>query len=235
MVKVKSMMTKAKRIMKRTTNNIAVCYILFVLTLSGCGKHHNPQPCDEIIPVRDGRPTILVIGDSISIGYTPYLVTALPHYQVIHNPCNAQSSEYTVEHINEWLRQRHDYASIVYNNGLWDIATFINTPYYAYQENERYISQRIQAKTNSPLFLTTTAVPSGTPYRSDGKVVAFNDLIAPIIQSMGVPVLDLYNLSIRRPISSEHAGPGDVHYNAQGSKNLANAVLHALNHFYGIK
>ena len=63
----------------------------------------------------DGRPAILVIGDSISIGWSQAIIdnNMLPDYQILHNPCNGESSTFTRMNVKKWLSARPNYYAIV--------------------------------------------------------------------------------------------------------------------------
>ena len=63
-------------------------------------------------------PRVLIIGDSISLGYTPVVVSILKgQAEVIHNPGNAQHTGTGVERIDKWL-QPGDWDLIHFNWGL---------------------------------------------------------------------------------------------------------------------
>lgn len=210
--------------------------VLMACALAACSKSSSDDVCTEVIPPSDGRPTILVIGDSISIGWYDALESsgALANYQVVHNPCNAEYSAYTLVRIDSWLAQRPQYYAIVWNNGLWDIADWIGATGAEYASNETAIANKIKAKTTRPLFLLTTGVPVGTPYRTDAHVAAFNGVIEPVMVSLSVPTLDLYTASHSAPIVNEHSAAGDPHYTLQGYLDIAALVLGELNTLYGI-
>jgi len=220
----------------------ALLILALGIALSACAhKKSADDVCNETIPASDGRPTILVIGDSISIGWMNQVIAndSLPNYQVVHNPCNAKFSTYTLENIDGWLSARPQFYAIVWNNGLWDIASWVNTSGSDYQLNEAEIAHKIMAKTSRPLFLLTTGVPVNTPYRNDANVAAYNALAVQVINTeLGLPVLDLYTASHSAPIVNEHVDPvqqDDVHYTTQGYNDIAALVLNELNALYGIQ
>lgn len=219
------------------SNLIKSMAYLGLVAIAACSK--SVDQCLEVIPPSDGRPSILVIGDSISIGWLGALKNsgALSKYQVVHNPCNARFSAYTMARVQSWLEARPQWYAVIYNNGLWDVADFVGETYSGYQSNETVITNRINGATSRPLFLLTTGVPINTPYRLDAHVAQFNALIQPAIESLGVPVLDLYGPSHSAPIVNEHSGDGivgDVHYTAQGYTDISNLVLNKLAIQYGI-
>lgn len=208
--------------------------ILLFLILSACAKPDAAPTCTgkEVMAAATGQPSVLVIGDSISIGYTPTLKASLTNYDVVHNPCNAMTSTWTLQHVDKWLDSRTSFEAITWNNGLWDVADWISTPSAEYVSNLHHIAQKIKAKTAHPLFLTSTQVLPGTPNRVDANGVAFNVLAVQVMQSEGIPVLDLYSVSAT--IQVEHVTPTDPHFTPAGYQILGNAVLSELNTLYGV-
>ena len=68
------------------------------------------------------KPNILIIGDSISIGYTPFVKEALVDKAIVmHNKGNAQHTGTGLIKIEEWLGET-DWDIIQFNWGLWDLA-----------------------------------------------------------------------------------------------------------------
>ena len=64
---------------------------------------------------------ILIIGDSISIGYFPFVQTALADQaEVVHNKGNAQHTGTGLKNINVWLGEEK-WDVIQFNWGLWDL------------------------------------------------------------------------------------------------------------------
>lgn len=218
-------------IIRRSLKGLLTVFICVFFT--ACAEDRSEVTCTgkEAVEASDGRGTVLVIGDSISIGYTPHLKDALGDtYQVTHNPCNAMTSTWTRMHVEKWLASRTSFEVIVWNNGLWDIATWISTGDAAYEANLRAIARAVRAKTAKPLFILTTKVPVGTPYRNDSDVVRINAIAQRVMSEEGIPVLDLYAVSA----NAEHSAPADVHYTTAGSAVLGDAILNELNQTYGV-
>ena len=66
-------------------------------------------------------PLILIIGDSISIGYTPYVQEMFQgRAEVVHHKGNAQHTGTGLEKIDEWLGNE-SWDLIHFNWGLWDL------------------------------------------------------------------------------------------------------------------
>lgn len=209
--------------------------LLIVMLSSACGKKSSGGicPANEALPAATGAPTVLIIGDSISIGYTPTIEAALtPAYDVVHNPCNAMTSAWTAQNIDTWLASRDSFEAITWNNGLWDIADWENISDSDYAAKLHSIAQKIKAKTAHPLFILTTEVLAGTPHRENADVVNRNNIARDVMALEGIPVLDLYSVS--QTIIDEHVSQDDVHYTDAGSEVLGQAVLEKLNELYGV-
>lgn len=209
--------------------------LLLIVILCSCGKKSSGGicPANEELPAATGAPTVLIIGDSISIGYTPTIEAALePAYDVVHNPCNAMTSAWTAQNIDTWLASRDSFEAITWNNGLWDIADWENVSDSDYAANLHSIAQKIKAKTAHPLFILTTEVLVGTPNRENADVVNRNNIARDVMLEEGIPVLDLYSIS--QTIVDEHVSADDVHFTDAGSQVLGEAVLDKLNELYGV-
>ena len=218
--------TDARRL---TVVLFAALAALVLLLGTGCARKDDFQycPAGQALPQATGAPSVLVIGDSISIGYTPTVLGTLsPKYDVVHNPCNAMTSTWTRSQIDGWLSSRQSFEAITWNNGLWDVLHGHRTSDETYADNLRYIAGRIKEKTAHPLFVLTTQVLPETANRSDSDVIRLNDIARAIMTEEGIPVLDLYSVSAA--IQDEHKSPNDVHYTEVGSETLGVAVLGAL-------
>lgn len=215
-----------------------ILILLLTLCLCACAKPEETAdfeagyPCTNLTTADDVRPDVLIIGDSISLGYQPYVQAGLPQYDVSHNNCNGMSTKSGVRHIDEWLAQRDSWEAITFNHGLWDIASWLQVSDAEYEANLRYVALKIKAKTTRPLFIMTTEVLPGTPYRDESGVTAKNAIAVRVMADLGIPVLDLHAVSVS--IRAEHVAPDDVHYTAQGYSDLGDAVLDALATTYGI-
>lgn len=208
--------------------------LLFISTLFiACSKKQGSGicPANEALSVPTGAPTILIIGDSISIGYTPTIEAALkPAYDVVHNPCNAMTSTWTAQNIDAWLASRDTFEAITWNNGLWDIADWENISDTQYAENLHAIAQKIKAKTAHPLFVLTTEVLPATPHRNNADVINRNNIARDVMALEGIAVLDLYSVSQ----TAEHVSIDDAHFTEAGSQVLGEAVLESLDTLFGV-
>ena len=209
-----------------------VVLVVFIsLTMLACSPEEEAVCIPSKLTVDDARPDVLVIGDSISIGYFPTIATALSSYDVLHNPCNAQNSRNGVKRINDWLSMRDQWEVITFNHGQWDIWNGAGVPLEEYKTNLRSIAELIKTKTSKPLFVLTTQVPLTDPYRDQGDEIPYNEAAVEIMNELGIPVVDLYTVSLS--LHHLHVSDG-IHYTSQGSEILGEEILGGLTSIYGI-
>lgn len=205
--------------------------LILALALTACGQD---ELCKGPVAADDSRPDILVIGDSISIGWTPFVQQALgANYDVIHNPCNGGSSQNGVKHIQYWLSLRPHWYAIVYNHGIWDLTRGRGITGSIYRHYLTLETESIMDATSRPLFVLTTSVPIHEPLRSRNSVPAYNNIALSVLN--GIPYVDNYSLSLT--IEHLHTHPAEqnnVHWTPAGSAILADNILDALDSIYNI-
>ncbi len=204
--------------------------LCFVIGLTACGNPADPEAACNVVPTQDlSKPGVLVIGDSISFGYTPYVKSALPAADVVHTFCNAETSTNGVHWIDRWLAYRTHWNVVTINHGLWDIphnpgGGGTSLANYAY--NLRYEVLKIQAHADHVIFVTTTSVAPEFTIFSNSTIDNYNQVAIDVMTSLGVEVLDLNAVS--KTIPELHLGPMDVHFKSSGSLVLADAVTQAV-------
>lgn len=206
--------------------------LIALVFIASCGKDATVI-CNsgEKMEASNGKETILVVGDSISIAYDDIMQETLTDHQVIHNPCNAMETTWTLSEIDGWLGQRDRFAAITFNNGLWDIAPWVRTPESVYRHNIRQIALKIKAKTDAPLFILTTKVPdNANDGRSDVNAQRLNQIAQEVMAELGIPVVDLYTKSD----GLERVTPDDVHFTDAASRVLGQEILDQLLFAHGI-
>ncbi len=213
-----------------------ILLILMSIFMVACGKTEWSEcdfPTATVQAVKaDKRPVILVIGDSISLGYTPVLQSDLPNYNVVHSPCNPPTVVDVNQHIDNWLNLDAHYAAVVFNSGLHDLTYRYNTSDADYEINLKSIAQHIKAKNLNAMFNLSTEVLPGTPAFDASRVVQLNAIGSTVMSQVGIPVFDLYSVS--QTIPGDHKTPTDVHYTGQGYKVLGTAIEGELSTLFGI-
>jgi lysophospholipase L1-like esterase len=178
---------------------------------------------------------VLLIGDSISIGYfEPTEDLLYDKADVFHNPGNAQHTAFGLEELDEWL-DTTAWDVIHFNHGLHDMKYVDETgrrvnpavgkqmiPIDQYERNLEELTIRLK-KTGVPLiFATTTPVPEGAAGRVKGDAVRYNKVALDIMARHGVVVNDLYTFALARLDSIQR--PRNVHFTEEGSRLLAEQV-----------
>ncbi|MBL8240239.1 MAG: SGNH/GDSL hydrolase family protein [Bryobacterales bacterium] len=177
-------------------------------------------------------PKVLVIGDSISIGYTPVVTTLLAgKAEVKHHEGNATHTNNGVEKLETWLGTE-EWKVITFNFGLHDLKIMENGQHQVnsaqYQRNLDLIVRRLKKTGARLLYVTTTPVPEGklNPLRKPGDEVWFNDAALALMKKHEIPVVDLYGFA--KPRLAEIQGKANVHFTKDGSAQLAAVVAKAI-------
>ena len=196
-------------------------------------KKRRPNPALAPIQNQEGLPRVLLIGDSISIGYTLPTRKLLEGKANVHRiPVNGGPSSRGVSGLKRWLGAGK-WDVIHFNWGLHDLKGMPpdnkhQVPIEQYQKNMKQLVADMR-KTGAKLFwASTTPVPEGgvKPHRTDADVVAYNEVAATIMRDNGIAVNDLYALA--KPRLAELQLPVNVHFKPEGSQELAKQVAGAI-------
>ncbi len=188
-------------------------------------------------------PRILIVGDSISIGYTPFVAERFQGRAVVERiPGNAQHTGTGLLKLDDWLGDEK-WDVIHFNWGLWDLCYrhpdspnqgnrdkergTVTTTLNDYASNLERLVSRLK-KTNAQLIWANTSyVPEGEAGRKLGDDARYNAVAAKVMARNGVPVNDLHGLTAEFEPGLFRA-PGDVHYTPEGSSILADQVVDAI-------
>jgi acyl-CoA thioesterase-1 len=186
---------------------------------------------DAMAPVKDDPklPRVLLIGDSISIGYTLPVREKLHGKANVHRiPQNGGATEVGLDKMTAWLG-KGKWDVIHFNFGLHDAKYNSETTQRASREqyiaNLKTLIAQMTATGAKLIFATTTPVPMGgvlSPTRKFDSVEERNKLAVQLMQSSDVAVDDLY--ATAKPIMEKHGRPNDVHFASEGYEVLATAV-----------
>lgn len=186
------------------------------------------RPSPAMAPIVDDPqlPRVLLIGDSISIGYTLPVRELLKGDANVHRPAaNCGPTIRGVEQIDAWLGDGR-WDVIHFNWGLHDLKRIDGKHQVSLDEYEKHIEALVQRmrKTGAKLiWCSTTPVPEGvTPPRTDADVNAYNAVAAKIMQEYDIPTDDLYTFALARLDKIQQ--PKNVHFSPAGSAVLAQEV-----------
>jgi lysophospholipase L1-like esterase len=195
-----------------------------------------PNPAFRKIEDAPGLPRVLLIGDSISIGYTEPVRTELAGKVNVHRiPTNGATTAVGVKNLEEWLGTTK-WDVIHFNFGLHDLKIMDGgqhqVPLADYENNLRTIVLRFKKTGARLIWATTTPVPDAkvNPPRRSADVIVFNAAAKKIMVESGVAIDDLYALV--NPRLEELQLPANVHYSKAGydvlGRQAAQSILKAL-------
>jgi acyl-CoA thioesterase-1 len=171
------------------------------------GKKAPPRPVDpSLVEVADapGLPRVLLIGDSISMGYTLLVREKLKGRANVHHPAeNCGPTERGLARLDKWLGPGH-WDVIHFNFGLHDLKYLDEKGQYVapekgkqvappevYRQHLRELVLRLQKTGAKLVFATTTPVPPGTLGRIAGDERPYNTVATEVMHDMGIPIDDL--------------------------------------------
>lgn len=184
------------------------------------------------LSTQNPKPKVLIIGDSISGGYTPFVQELLKDEAVVTK--NKGNGEYTgtgIIKIDEWIGEEN-WDVIHFNWGLWDMygwkyADTLRTP-EIYAKNLEILVSRLE-ETGAKLIWATTTPVCPDPEVHNMAVIsaktekAFRKAALKVMKKHKIQVNDLYK-SIK-PKQNEYAiGGNDVHFTSEGYQLLAEQV-----------
>ena len=188
-------------------------------------------------PVTDdpALPRVLLIGDSISIGYTIPTREALKGKANVHRPAaNCGPSSRGVANLDKWLGDGK-WNVIHFNFGLHDLkyidAAGKNTspdkgsqqvPPEQYEKNLEQIVERLKKTGALLIFATTTPVPPGEPQRVHDDAVKYNEIALRVMERHQVRIDDLHAFCL--PRLKEIQRPANVHFTDAGYAALGEEV-----------
>ena len=187
-------------------------------------------------------PRVLIIGDSISMGYTPFVKELLKgKAEVVHTKENNESTVRGLQKLDAWLGS-NTWDVIHFNWGLHDLKyvdaqtkmTDIDkgkqwVPVEQYEPNLKTLVQRLKRTGAKLVWCSTTPVPEGVKGRVPGEEAKYNAAALRVMQAEGVPVDDLCAV-VGTPQNRAAMGgrPKDVHYTDAGYRALAAEVVKAI-------
>lgn len=160
-------------------------------------------------------PRVLLIGDSVSRGYTLPVRQALKGKANVHRaPANCGPTATGLKMLDVWLGDGK-WDLIHFNFGIHDRAT----PLDEYRRRLEEIATRLTRTGAKVVWASTTPIPD-TP---DGKqtaasIVERNAAAAEVMKKHGIPIDDLF--AAVTPRLSELQNPNDVHFTGPGYEFL---------------
>jgi lysophospholipase L1-like esterase len=215
------------------TKNLKVTFVLFIILFATTS-------------FKQDKIKILIIGDSISIGYTPFVRDNLKDLaDVSHNPGNAQHTGKGLKNIEEWIAA-DEWDIIQFNWGLWDLCYRHSdsknqgqrdkengTITFSLEDYEKQLDALVKIMRKNTdaelIFVTTSYVPNHEAGRFTKDARKYNRIAKRVMKANGVKINNIYKASIS--IHDKYGkGDDDVHYHPQGYELLGQQIADFLKH-----
>jgi lysophospholipase L1-like esterase len=183
-------------------------------------------------------PKVVLIGDSIRLGYAPFVAKLLAGKATVVSPKpNGEDSANVLKNLDEWvIKEKPDVVHL--NAGLHDLkltGTKYQVPIADYQNNLRAILEAIRTKTSAKVIFATSTPIIDTLHaqrkagfdRVESDVQRYNVAALAIMKEAGVPTSDLHRLVEDAGKERVMAGDG-THYSDAGYEMLAGAVTKSI-------
>jgi len=213
-------------------------------TENGSFEHQAAGLAWQCVP-QPKLPNVLLLGDSISIGYTLQVRELLKGKANVYRPLrrngkpdNCFTVANGITNLTNWIGTQ-TWSVIHFNFGLHDLkyldgsgkldrvhgkqVTLINE----YQENLEKLLPLLQKTGAKLIFATTTTVPTNELGRIAGDEVTFNAAAVAVMMKHGVAIDDLHALTATFPPELFKL-PANVHYSDTGYARLAHQVAESI-------
>ena len=183
-------------------------------------------------------PLVVLIGDSIRMGYQDHVISQLAGRAEIWVPKeNGGDSRNVLAHLDQWVFSRQ--PDLVHVNcGLHDLKRAFgaasSVPVDEYGRNVRQILQRLQRELDGVVvWATTTPVDETWHHQNKGfdrleaDVEAYNAAARAVAEDLGVPIDDLFAV-VEREGKARLLTQDGVHFTEEGSQLLGRAVAECI-------
>lgn len=168
-------------------------------------------------------PRVLLIGDSVSRGYTQPTRQALAGKANVHRaPANCGPTAAGIKNLDVWLGE-----------GKWDVIHFNfgihdrSTPAADYVKRLEEIVVRLEKTGAKLIWASTTPIPDNAAQKQTAQsIVEKNALAAEVMKKHGIPTDDLF--AAITPHLAKLQNPNDVHFTGAGYDFLGGCVAAAI-------
>lgn len=206
-------------------------------------------PAFRYVHEQQGLPRALIIGDSISIGYTTRVQDALEgKVNVWRIPTNAGGTPEGLAKLESWLSWREHWDVIHFNFGMHDfkrrregspnpdqldVSGQRRIDVATYGENLRKIARRLKATGAQVIWAATTPVPPNALGRVPGDEVIYNEEASKVMAEEDIRVNDLHGFilphlrespKLQETVETSGISHHDVHFTDPGNDLLAKQV-----------
>ena len=214
-------------------------FLIIVFFSTGLAQPKNTKRINPLTPIEEvkGLPHVLIIGDSISIGYTLPTRELLKGKVNLHRiPTNGGPTTKGLSEIEKWLGNKK-WDLIHFNWGLHDLKYMgkdgtnlvpkekggvVQVPLSDYEKNLEKLVVRMKKSARQLVWRNTTPIPPGSKARYVGDSVKYNEAAERVMKRHKIPTLDLFTPSKKN--MKDWMRNADVHYYPHGSQALAKIV-----------
>ena len=193
---------------------------------------------------------IILLGDSIRMGYDKYVKMALEDTAEVYFPeDNCRFTQYVLRYMHEWVNQSGFGAEtdlIHWNVGLWDVVCQFDdaevTPIELYEQYIHRICKRIRLMCPKAKVVFATSTPINQAeyesqrhrfWRSNETIRRYNAVAVKVVKQYGFAVNDLYSLMEGVP---DHFFSDRTHYYTKdATERMTNRVLEVIKEQLGIE
>ncbi|NOX99167.1 MAG: SGNH/GDSL hydrolase family protein [Verrucomicrobia bacterium] len=234
-------------------SSLLIPLLITILSASLCAeataqkKKRKPNPAMQAIEDVAGLPRVLLIGDSISIGYTLPTRALMKGKANVHRPsANCGPTISGLKSLDKWLGDKK-WDVIHFNWGLHDLKYMgpkggnladpkasdsqQQVPPAEYEKNLRTLVERLKKTGAKLIWCSTTPVPEGAGGRVVGDSAKYNAIAAKVMADNKIPTDDLY--AFCKPRLKEIQKPANVHFSTEGSAALAKEVAASISKALG--
>jgi lysophospholipase L1-like esterase len=187
---------------------------------------------------KPGLPRVLLIGDSVSVGYTVPVRELLQDKANVHRiMANGGPTTNGLAKLKTWLDDAK-WDVIHFNWGLHDLkyvgpngenladptstTSHQQVPLPEYEKNLTELVKQLQATGAKLIWCNTTPITEGTRGRVPGDEIKYNEAATRVMKAAKVPTNDLW--SHAQDKLKEAQLPANVHFNSEGYRHLGEKV-----------
>ena len=192
---------------------------------------------------------IILLGDSIRMGYDKYVKLALEDKAEVWFPKdNCRFTQYVLRYIHAWVDSSgfgEDTDLVHWNVGLWDVAQVLGdepiTPIEIYEAYLHRICKRIRqcCPRAKVVFATSTPIDQANYesrinifWRSNETIRQYNAVAVKVVTQYGFAVNDLY--SLMEDVPAHFFSDRTHYYTAPATERMTNRVLEVIKEQLGI-
>ena len=208
----------------------------FYLPIHKRSRVKGQSTCWDFVQDDPKLPRVLLVGDSVSGGYTLAARKALAGKANVHKaPENCGPTANGLKKLDVWLASAPPPGATEGSPAAsrWDVIHFNfgihdrNTLPADYEQRLGQIVTRLQATGAKLIWASTTPIPTDEAKKQTAEsIVERNAIAARLMQQHGIPIDDLFTFITPHLATAQN--PNDVHFNGPGYQKLGQQVAKSI-------